>query len=308
MSSSAQVSIVIPNLHSPLIGDVVAALRRQTLASAIREIIVVGMDRFNLVSPNVQFIATPQPVAPAIARNTGARAAQGQLLLFLDADCIAAPDLIEQLIARHAAGQPVIGGAMQIETDSYWVLCDNLLSFTDTLASASAGERAYLPSFCLAVERELFEQAGGFDERFAGAAGEDIDLSMRLRGLGYSLQFEPALRVAHRPQRASARAVWQHQRGYGQMYYWVACEYPELLSSPLARLPSWVGNLLLLGAPALALKDIGWLLLRYPAARARASTLPGLIWGRIGWYAGIRQSLRKPARLYQARPASGSHR
>src|SRR5689334_2346672 len=81
-------SVVIPNLHSPLIGQVIEALGRQTARSAIHELIVVGQDRYGLVPDDVRFIQTPQPISPAAARNLGARDAGGEYVLFLDADCI----------------------------------------------------------------------------------------------------------------------------------------------------------------------------------------------------------------------------
>ena len=98
------ISIIIPNLHSPLIGQVIQALAAQTARSSIREIIVVGQDRYGQIPASVRFVATPQPISPAAARNLGARLAAGDYLLFLDADCVAAPDLVEQLLKCHRQG------------------------------------------------------------------------------------------------------------------------------------------------------------------------------------------------------------
>jgi hypothetical protein len=149
------ISIIIPNLHSPLIDQVVAAIERQTAREHIGEIIVVGQDRFGKIPASARSVATPAPISAAAARNLGARQAAGEHVLFLDADCLAAPDLVERLLARHAQGYAVVGGAMALEADSYWVLCDNLLSFHDVLVSAAAGAREYLPSFCLRLRRAL---------------------------------------------------------------------------------------------------------------------------------------------------------
>ena len=281
------ISIVIPNLHSPLIDEVVGALQRQTACEQIGEIIVVGQDRYGKIPPAAQAITTPVPVSAAAARNIGARQASGKYLLFLDADCVAAPNLIERLLACHAAGHAVIGGAMSLRAENYWVLCDNLLSFADVLATAAAGARPYLPSFCLSMQRAAFEAAGGFDEGYPGAAGEDIDLCLRLRQLGHDCRFEPAAVVTHRPPRATARAMWRHQRAFGRGYYQVVRELPQLLPSPLLRLPPFAAPLLAAAAPLLACIDLARLIISSPAIRARLFAAPGLMLGRLGWYVGV---------------------
>ena len=66
------ISIIIPNLHSPLVGEVIAALRAQTARDRIAEIVVVGQDRYGLVVPDdlVRPIVTERPVYPGAARGT----------------------------------------------------------------------------------------------------------------------------------------------------------------------------------------------------------------------------------------------
>lgn len=198
-SPDVTLSIVIPSLNAPLIDQVIVALQRQTGQAHINEIIVVGQDqpgRLRAIT-GITFIETPTPVSAAAARNLGARRATGEWLLFTDADCLAAPDWAERMRACFAQGLTVVGGRVNIapESSSYWTLCDNLLTLTASLDSAAQraprSDMWYLPSLNFGLRRALFLALGGFDETFPGAAGEDVDFSLRLRQHGEPLHYEP---------------------------------------------------------------------------------------------------------------------
>ncbi len=273
------ISVIIPNLHSPLIAEVVAALWAQTTLPA--EMIVVGPDRHGLLGPRVTHLSPERSLAPAVARNLGARHAGGEWLLFIDADALAAPDLIARLLACAASGQRVIGGGVvQPVAAGYWTICDNLLSFAATLAETAPGPRAALPSLCLLLPRALFWEVGGFDERYGGAAGEDLALSLSLRARGETLWCASDARVVHQHSRSSARDVWGHLRGYGRATRAVQRLSRGTLASPLDRLPRWAAGALLACAPPLAMLD---------ALRAGRPSryAPGIAWGRLGWYWGL---------------------
>lgn len=73
----------------------------------------------------------------------------------------------------------------------------------------------------LAVRREAFEEAGGFDERFAPAWFEDVDLCERLAARG-AILYWPAARFRHRGGASSG------ELGYGRflpIYYENALRY-----------------------------------------------------------------------------------
>lgn len=290
------IAIVIPNLHSPLIDQVVCALERQTARAQIGEIIVVGQDRYGRVPAFAHFVATPRPISAPAARNLGAGLVHDDYLLFLDADCIAAPDLVERLLEAHRRGHAVVSGGVAVERENYWVLCDNLLVFAPYLAGGRGGPRPYLTSMCLSVERRVFEQVGGFDDRWVPDS-EDVDLSMRLRAQGYGLHFEPTARVAHRPPRGSARALWEHQRTFGRGYVRLQRQYQAQLRSPLAHLDRRSAGLLLAAAPLLAARDMARLFAGNSGVRRYPGALGGMLWGRVGWYWGVVEGLMiRPAR------------
>jgi GT2 family glycosyltransferase len=285
------VSVIIPSLNSPLIDQVIDALERQTVHDQIREVIVVGQDRYGRVPPQVRFIPTPQPISAAAARNMGAQLASGSYLLFIDSDCIAAPDLVERVLACHAQGHVVVCGGVALESGDYWIECDNLLAFAPFLSATPAGPRPYLLSLNFSIGRELFMALGGFDERFPGAAGEDIDIGWRLRQQGHSLFFEPRAVVYHRPQRSSAGAIWAHLRSFGQSQSILWRLFPDLENTRRKRRLRPFAGLIIAVAPLLALRDALALYRRSLSLRSFVRLAPGLVWGKTAWYWGVAEAL-----------------
>ncbi len=201
-----RLSIVVPNLHSPVIGRTLKSLKSQICGQAEVEIIVVGMDKHDLVCPNnvVRFVKTPAPLCAAAARNLGIAHATGNVIAFIDADCVAANDWLGRLITCYESREVyAVAGGVDFPADQYWTLSDNLSTFYDYHVSAPAGAREYAPTLNLSVRRDVLDDVGLFDESFPGAAGEDIDLTLRIHLAGYPLLFEPTLVVHHLPVRNS---------------------------------------------------------------------------------------------------------
>lgn len=286
------ISIIIPNLHSPLIGEVIAALRAQT--ASIDEIIVVGQDRYGQVQPDalVRFIRTERPVSAAVARNLGAAAAHGAVLLFVDADCILAPDAAAQLLTALQAGYGAVVGGVVPEVGQYWRLCANLMAFPEFLSIDPPGVRGVLPSFCLMLPRAAWAAAGPFTERYAGASAEDLDLSFRLRQAGYTLGCAPAARVFHRPARTSPGAVWRQHVGFGLAFYDIYYRYREFM--PFSQ-SIWASQHLPapLAAAAhvvIAVAFVLRLFVQRPQLRRFWFAIPGMIWAQLALYYGMLQA------------------
>jgi glycosyltransferase involved in cell wall biosynthesis len=150
-----------------------------------------------------------QPCSRGEGRNLGARAASGELLAFIDGDCVAAPGWLAAL-ADAWGGDPrrvVAGGTAVVGPARYARL--------HRVELPHRGQDTTWPSCNLAYPRALFEQLGGFDPAFVTA--EDIDLNFRAVEAGARIVAAPAARVEAQARSSLAQFLRQaYWNGYGR--------------------------------------------------------------------------------------------
>src|SRR3972149_4584802 len=264
-------SIVIPNLHSPRIGEVLAALCQQKRVDRnLYEILVVGRDRYGLVRQHaakdkrVMFLESERDLKPAEARNRGIKAARGKLVFFIDADCIAPSAWMETLLKTYHEGHPVVGGPVWFEDGDFWILSDNVAHFHDLLPDIGRGENRHymLATANMLVEKAILKKVGMFDEDFP--VGEDFMLSMKIRSAGYDLFFEPDAKIIHKPVRDSLGDVLRHSAGWARHSIRIRTHYRDRLQTPWFFFkPTRLGLLSPLIAAAVTVK----IFLRHPRVR-----------------------------------------
>lgn len=232
------ISIVIANLHSPVVDRTINSIIEQDIEDYV-QVIVVGMDKHDLVRqfPQVLFVETPAPIGAAEARNRGIRVARSNRIVFLDSDCVALPGWLAAIQADFDAGWQVIGGSVQTPGDNFWQDVYNLAMFHEQLPSQPRKEHRYLATLNLAVMREVVDRVGLLDETLL--RGQDIEWTSRMTRAGYPLLFDPAARIEHHPQRFDFEAV--RKDNYRSGYYMIEVRHnhpdifrmPKLMKQPL---------------------------------------------------------------------------
>jgi glycosyltransferase involved in cell wall biosynthesis len=110
-------------------------------------------------------------------RNSGARAASGDVLVFVDADTVINKDVLRRALAIVSEG--AVGGGAAVRFDGRVPFYARVL--LPALTSMMRWMRLAAGCFVFCT-RSAFEAAGGFDERLFGA--EEIALSIALKRIG----------------------------------------------------------------------------------------------------------------------------
>ncbi len=136
---------------------------------------------------------------PARARNAGARAARGDVLVFLDADVACVPDLFRR-IGETFEREPKIAAVFGSYDDAPAEA--NFLSqyknlFHHYVHQTSREEASTFWAGCGATRRDIFLTLGGFDETYRQPSIEDIEFGYRLRRAGHRIRLVKTLQVKH---------------------------------------------------------------------------------------------------------------
>jgi len=145
------------------------------------------------------------------ARNAGARAASGSVLIFIDADTTPSAGLL--IAALEAVAQPgCVGGGAVVRLDPPPSWLTRRLASCWNLVSRMMGYPAGCFFYC---RGDAFESVGGFSE--ALYASEEIWLARRLRKCGASRPTRMGLRVLTEPIVTSSRKMDNGPRMYGML-------------------------------------------------------------------------------------------
>lgn len=121
------------------------------------------------------------------ARNAGAKAAAGDVILFVDADTVLMPDFVEE-VDRAFGEDGLVGATGKISVLEIMGPVDTLFArvhygMLNAISWASSlARRPLFPTVCCACRKTVFEKVGGFEEDLAVA--EDITLSLKLGRAG----------------------------------------------------------------------------------------------------------------------------
>ncbi len=177
--------------------------------------------------PWISALRTEANVGFVHACNIGARKARGRYVVFLNSDTQICDGWLDELI-RTFVDHPRAGlvgskllnrdgslqeaGAIVWQDGSAWNYGRG--SHPQSAEFSFARRTDYCSGAAIAVPRELWDELGGFDESFAPAYYEDVDLAFRVRAAGREVWYQPLARVIHYEGQTNGRDETQGVKAY----------------------------------------------------------------------------------------------
>jgi GT2 family glycosyltransferase len=196
------ISIIVPNYNGRrTIGKCLEAIFAADDES--REIIVIddlsedGSSEIIKQYP-CTLIQLEKHAGASAARNAGALKSKGDVLFFIDADCLLQEDTLS-ILRQRLSGQPkevIIGGTYTPVPYDPGFFSRFQSAFVNYFETKNSSKPDYLATHALAIRAETFKMIGGFTENFLPIL-EDVEFSHRLRRAGCRLVIEPSLQVRH---------------------------------------------------------------------------------------------------------------
>jgi len=196
------ISVIVPNHNSEkTIGRCLKAVYGSSYNS-FEVIIVDDCSIDNSVSVIEQYpcklLRLTEHGGASKARNTGARNSTGDLLFFIDADCLVQPDTLAIVAATHQQTGPdvVIGGTytlMPFDQHFFSIFQSVFIHYSET---KNLKNPDYIATHAMVIAAGLFKTIGGFNEHFMPIL-EDVEFSHRLKEKGYRLLMDATILVQH---------------------------------------------------------------------------------------------------------------
>lgn len=222
--SRPKYSVIVPVFNRPQeVAELLESLTQQTYANF--EVILVE-DGSSIKSEKVfeqysgkltiQYFFKPN-TGPGPSRNAGFEHARGDYFVVFDSDCIIPPHYFE-VVEKFLAGNTVDAWGGPDKGMEDFTALQQAMAFTMSSVLTTGGirgksEKGFQPrSFNMGISRMVFEKTKGFQfDRFA----EDIELSVRIRKLGFKSALIPDAFVFHK-RRTSLFQFYKQVSNFGK--------------------------------------------------------------------------------------------
>jgi cellulose synthase/poly-beta-1,6-N-acetylglucosamine synthase-like glycosyltransferase len=169
-------------------------------------------------------------------KNVGTKAARGDIVAFLDADCATPPHWLSTVVEELAGAPADVAGVQGVTELARGALSREVSALLYGIRASRGGDAERLVTDNLAFRREVFGRFG-FEHASFGTAVDSL-LLHRLRRAGYRVRLCDRLRMVHGyPDSWRVGLPWFFLRAWAVGYFMVRTRQlePELPGSALVR-------------------------------------------------------------------------
>lgn len=183
-------------------------------------------------------------------RNHGARLAKGEVLVFLDSDCVPPSTWLSDAL-RVRQAKSIWGAHYGVPEDGTWVS----KLWGKYQAIQQEGDVSFIPTASLFIAAADFKSIGEFSESLE--TSEDVELSQRGRAYGLRVLAFPQLAVAHYGAPTTLQQFYRQNRWHGKHVLRVFIDnLPKLSGLPVIALGVYTLILFWACIPLIVLGDI----------------------------------------------------
>jgi GT2 family glycosyltransferase len=234
MIHKVQLSVVIASYKpGPAIFRCLESLEKQIAGNEAEVIVVDSSNDFTVQSirerfPWVRVYGFPQRKYCGDARNFGISVAKGEIIAFIDADCEATSNWVQELLKAHGSGFPVVGGAIvngAIDSAVGWAayFCE----FSKWMPQGAPRPMKDIAGATMSYKKKFLEAYGPFLE---STYCSDTEFHWRLNRDGLRPFFYPSIVVSHMSL-TSLKGFLRHEYEHGRFFASVRVPH-EPLSKP----------------------------------------------------------------------------
>jgi GT2 family glycosyltransferase len=185
------------------------------------------------IYPQVRLLQQPVNLGFAGGVNVGIEAAEGDIFILLNQDCIVQPDWMVPLLQVLESSSDVIIGGVLLNQEGMIDHAGAIIQRPEAIGvhlteikDVNPWPVEYVSGAVFAFRRNVWETVGRFDEGFYPAYYEDADYCLRARRYGIEVLCVPQLRVVHLQSSEEWRMnPLRHRANYYTVRYRFVCKH-----------------------------------------------------------------------------------
>jgi len=164
--------------------------------------------------PNVKFIHLDEKTDPGTARNIGISKARGDLIAFIDSDCIPTRDWLEKIESAQKSSYSIVGGVVHNgnDADDRVAWAGYISEFREFLPLQTEHEVNHIPTCNISYKKKVFSTFGMFQGQYYPQ--EDLVFNYNLIQNGERILLDPSIQVYHH-HRSGLKDYLNHQNKIG---------------------------------------------------------------------------------------------